>query len=44
MLASTLLLLSVAALLGQMAWTRAARARANLQPVRVRADRTRYPR
>jgi hypothetical protein len=43
MIASTLLLLSVAALLGQVVWTRA-RSRASLQPVRVRADRTRYPR
>lgn len=41
MIASTLLLLSVAALLGQLTWTRA---RASLQPVRVRANRTRYPR
>ncbi|MFP6561745.1 hypothetical protein WJ542_26055 [Paraburkholderia sp. B3] len=43
MIASTLLLLSVAALLGQVVWTRA-RSRASLQPVRVRADRARYPR
>lgn len=40
MLASSLLLLSVAALLGQIAWNRA-RARASLQPVRVRASQPR---
>ncbi|WP_267904847.1 hypothetical protein [Paraburkholderia acidisoli] len=40
MLTSSLLLLSVAALLGQVAWTRA-RARASLQPVRVRASQPR---
>jgi hypothetical protein len=47
MIASTLLLLSVAALLGQVVWIRA-RSRASLQPVRVRAagsrSGTRYPR
>lgn len=43
MIASTLLLLSVAVLFGQVLWTRA-RSRASLQPLRVRADRTRYPR
>lgn len=43
MIASTLLLLSVAVLLGQVVWT-GARSRASLQPIRVRADRTRYPR
>ncbi len=43
MVVSTLLLLSVAAVLGQAAWTQA-RARASLQPVRVRADRPRYRR
>jgi hypothetical protein len=43
MIASTLLLLSVAALLGQMTWTRA-RSRASLQPVRVRVSATRRPR
>lgn len=37
MLTSTLLLLAVAALLGQVAWTRS-RARASLQPERVRAN------
>ncbi|WP_281177422.1 hypothetical protein [Paraburkholderia ferrariae] len=43
MIASTVLLLVAAALLGQVAWTRA-RSRASLQPVRVRTNRTRYPR
>lgn len=40
MLTSSLLLLAVAALLGQAAWTRS-RARASLQPVRVRAKQPR---
>jgi hypothetical protein len=40
MLTSSLLLLAVAALLGQVGWTRA-RARASLQPVRVRASQPR---
>ncbi|SDE06054.1 hypothetical protein SAMN05421548_13184 [Paraburkholderia lycopersici] len=38
MLTSSLLLLGVAAVLGQVAWTRA---RASLQPVRVRATQPR---
>ncbi len=42
MFASSLLLLAVAALLGQAVWTRA-KARPSLQPVRVRTDRTRRP-
>lgn len=40
MIASSLLLLSVAALLGQAAWIRT-RAQARLQPVRVRVERAR---
>jgi hypothetical protein len=43
MIASTLLLLSVAALLGQVVWTRA-RSSARLQPVRVRVNPTRHTR
>jgi hypothetical protein len=43
MITSTLSLLSVAALIlgGHAVWTRA-RARASLQPVRVRAERSRH--
>ncbi|CAD6542298.1 hypothetical protein LMG27952_03901 [Paraburkholderia hiiakae] len=40
MLTSSLLLLGVAAVLGQVAWTRT-RARASLQPVRARATQPR---
>lgn len=40
MLSTSLILLATAALLGQAVWTRA-KARASLQPVRVRADRPR---
>jgi hypothetical protein len=40
MLTSSLLLLAVAALLGQVAWTHT-RARASLKPVRVRAEQPR---
>jgi hypothetical protein len=43
MIVSTLLVLSVATLLGRTAWTQA-RAQASLQPVRVRADRARRSR
>jgi hypothetical protein len=43
MIASTLLLLSVAALLGQVVWIRA-RSRISLQPVRVRVNQSRDPR
>jgi hypothetical protein len=40
MLTSSLLLLAVAALLGQVAWTRT-RANTSLKPVRVRAEQPR---